>query len=183
MDFLGGWMLNALSGVLPEQSVEFLHEHVLNPQSPVQGFRRAGERAFQSAYNTMWPILVPVFDRLAQAIYNSPDILVVVYFLGTIFLLLQTALWIHRFMMFWIKLIWRLFFWACVAALAAVVWQIGPEAATRQLVVIGSQVIGGISAMVAIFQQEYQKYDQQSKAYGGASHSKHSSSGRGAGWR
>ena len=152
--------------MLPGDAARFLHDNVLNPQSPVQGFRRAGSQASQSAYRTVWPVVEPVLDRVTQALYNSPDLLVVIYFLAGMFLFLQIALWMHRFMMFWVRLIWRIFFWACVAALVAAVWQVGPEAAAKQAWVLGGRLFGALSAIAAVFQQEYKKYEaQQDRAY------------------
>ena len=168
-------------GFLPDHSVEFLQQHIFNPASTTQQLRRYILSTFQIAFNAMVVALSPLADRLIQALYNSPDVVVLIFFLVLLFILAQVALLVHRVMMFFTRLAYRLLFWATIAALAAVVWQIGPEATARYSIVIGSKIVGYLAGLVAVFQQEYQKYDAQAKAQPGSG-ATYSSSGR-SGWK
>ena len=114
----------------------------------------------------MSPLLTPFFDRLAQAIYNSPDIVVLGFFLFLLLLVVQIISWISRAMMFWTRMAFRLAVWAGFAALAAVVYQRGVTATSQDVLDIGIKLFGYATAIKDIWIEEYKKYEAQAKSHG-----------------
>ncbi|KAI0125787.1 hypothetical protein BJ170DRAFT_447852 [Xylariales sp. AK1849] len=157
------WMLDALDGVLPEQTLHFLQDHVLAPQTPFQTVLRALQSYAQRLLSTLWPLLQPIVLRVGDLLSDSPDFIFIAVLVGIIALGFQVLLWVHRFMMFWTRLVTRALMWAAVAAVIAVVWQRGPEAAIRDVVVFVSKAVGYATIVKNIWLTEYHKYDAQTK--------------------
>ncbi|KAK6078750.1 hypothetical protein SCUP234_06088 [Seiridium cupressi] len=160
------WLLDALDGILPEQTLQFISNHVLAPETPFQGVLRSLHTAFNRAVALLYPILQPLLVRIATIISDSPDFVFVFSLIAIFFAALQTLLWMHRIMMFWTRLVGRLMLWACVAAVLAMAWQRGPEAVVRDAVVFVSKVAGYASLVKDIWLAEYNKYDAQTKNSG-----------------
>lgn len=112
---------------------------------------------------TVWPLLQPVGARIGDILSDSPDFVFIGLIVTFLVLALQIMLWVHRFMMFWTRLATRALMWAMVAAVVAVVWQRGPEAAVRDVVVFASKVVGYTAFVKDIWLAEYNKYDAQTK--------------------
>ena len=113
----------------------------------------------------MWPILGPVLDRLTQALHDSPDVVVLGFFLMVLLLVVQILSWISRALMFWTRLAFRVLFWSGVAAAAAIVWQRGIATTAADLVTVGGWVLGYAVIVKDIWVREYQKYEAQAKAH------------------
>lgn len=72
-------------------------------------------------------------------------------------------------MVAWVTgLMFRLVFWACVAAAAAVVVQRGPEQTVRDAVVVVSKVAGYGAALRDVWVSEYRRYEAQQSEGPGA---------------
>lgn len=111
----------------------------------------------------MWPIIGPMLDRLTQALHDSPDIVVLGFFVVILLLVVQLLSWISRVMMFWTRLAFRILFWSAVVAVASVVWQRGIGTTIGDLVNIGGKLMGYAVIVKDIWIREYQKYEAQSK--------------------
>ncbi|KAI1840169.1 hypothetical protein JX265_006274 [Neoarthrinium moseri] len=157
------WILDRLDGVLPDQTLQFLSDHVLARETPFQATLRWAQSAVQRGAAAAWPVVQPVLARVSDVLSDSPDIVFVMTLVGIAFAALQIALWVHRVMMFWTRLVSRLLLWAVVAALLAAVWQRGPEAVLRDAVVLGSKAVGYATIVKNIWLAEYDKYDSQTK--------------------
>ncbi|KAH8675881.1 hypothetical protein BX600DRAFT_494307 [Xylariales sp. PMI_506] len=160
------WIYDALQGVLPEQTMQMLQDHVLAPQTPLQILRRTLGHYFHEATAALWPLLQPVFARIGDMLSDSPDIIFFAALVGIVAVALQIVLWVHRLLMFWTRLVTRALMWAAVAAVIAVIWQRGPEAAIRDVVVFVSKAVGYATIVKNIWLAEYQKYDAQTKNSG-----------------
>ncbi len=112
----------------------------------------------------MYRFVEPAVDRVTLALYNSPDIVVLVFVVLVIALTIQVLAWVRRIMMWWTRLAFRVVFWTFVIGLIAAVWERGLEASLRDAIVIASKIAGYAAAVKDIWMREYQKYDAQSRA-------------------
>lgn len=160
------WILNALDGVLPEQTVQFLAEHVLARGGAVQTVLRSLHTFTRNVVAALYPVLQPVLARAGAMLSDSPDFVFVLSLVAIFFAALQTLLWVHRVMMFWTRLMGRLILWSLVAAVLAMAWQRGPEAVIRDAVVFASKAAGYAALVKDIWLAEYNKYDAQTKNNG-----------------
>lgn len=115
----------------------------------------------------MAPILGPVFDRLTQALYGSPDIVVLGFFCLILVLVFQILSWLRRALVFWTRIAFRMAFYAGLAALAASVWQRGLEASWSDAVAIGATLLKYGGWVNDIWMNEYRKYEEQGQKRGG----------------
>lgn len=150
---------------IPEHSLEFVHEHVLHPHSHVQTIKREVLTVVRNVTAAMYPVLEPLFDRLAQAIYRSPDIVVLGFFLVVLFVAVQIMSWVRRMLAFWTRVAVRLVFWAAVVATLSFVYQRGVEESVRDAVVFGGKLLGFAASVRNIWLQEYQKYQAQANMH------------------
>ncbi|KAI2636926.1 hypothetical protein GGS26DRAFT_546566 [Hypomontagnella submonticulosa] len=179
-------ILDALQGILPEQTLELLQDHLQNPQSALQAVWRQTASAANKLGTVLSPLFAPLLARAMQALHDSPDIVVLAFVLAAFVLVLQIVAWVHRTMMFVTRLAFRMLGWAFVFALLAVVWRRGPEAAIRDVVVFVSKLAGYAALVKDIWWSEYQKFDAQTKR-GGAGAGQRAPSGgysrsRNKGW-
>ncbi len=110
-----------------------------------------------------YPLVERTVDRVTLALYNSPDVVVLVFILVSLAFVLQMLIWFKRILAWWTKLTFRLLFWACVAGLMAMVWQRGLEASLRDAVVIGGKVAGYAVVLKDIWVREYRRYEAQAQ--------------------
>lgn len=153
-------------GILPEQALQFLADHVLRREGPFQTVLRSLHTLTNRAVAVLYPMLQPILLRVGTMLSDSPDVVFVCSLIAIFFAILQTLLWVHRIMMFWTRMVGRLMLWACVAAVLALVWQRGPEAVIRDAVVFVSKLAGYASLVKDIWLAEYNKYDAQTKNSG-----------------
>ncbi|KAI1767416.1 hypothetical protein GGR53DRAFT_482644 [Hypoxylon sp. FL1150] len=186
MDRADPMILDALKGIVPEQTMQLLQEHLTNPQSIFSSIYRQTASLLTKVFALLYPLVEPLLARLLQALHDSPDIVVLGFALGFFVLVLQVVAWVHRTMMFFTRLAFRLVGWALVFAVLAVVWRRGPEAAVRDVVVFTGKVAGYAAVVKDIWWSEYQKFDAQTKRGGGSGQGVPSGGGysrsRNSGW-
>lgn len=124
---------------------------------------------FHSALAMMAPVLGPIFDRLAQALYSSPDIVVLGFFCVILVVVFQVLSWLRRALVFWTRIAFRMTFYAGLVALAASVWQRGLEASWADAVAIGGMLLKYGGWVKDIWINEYRKYEEQGQKRGGYS--------------
>ncbi|KAI1386217.1 uncharacterized protein F4822DRAFT_409313 [Hypoxylon trugodes] len=159
-------ILDALQGILPEQTIELLRAHIQDPQSLLPALYQQTASFASKITAFLSPLLAPLFARLLQALHDSPDLVILGVVLAAIVLALQIVSWIHRTMMYVTRLAFRLLGWALVFALVAVVWRRGPEATVRDLVVVVSKIAGYVAVVKDIWWVEYQKFEAQTRQGG-----------------
>ncbi|OIW35465.1 hypothetical protein CONLIGDRAFT_710648 [Coniochaeta ligniaria NRRL 30616] len=140
---------------------DFLQEYVLQPDSTVAVIKRQLTGTLQKALGMMAPVLGPVFDRLTQALYSSPDIVVLGFFCVILLLVFQILSWLRRALVFWTRIAFRMAFYAGLVALAASVWQRGLEASWADAVSIGGMLLKYGGWVKDTWMNEYRKYEQQ----------------------
>lgn len=158
--------MSGITGILPEQTLQFLSNHILARETPFQNILRSLHTVARNLIALLYPILQPILLRVGTILSDSPDVVFVFSLVAIFFAALQTLLWVHRVMMFWTRLVGRLILWACIAAVLAMLWQRGPEAVVKDTVVLVSKVAGYASLVKDIWLTEYQKYDAQTKNNG-----------------
>ncbi|CAJ2513835.1 Uu.00g019540.m01.CDS01 [Anthostomella pinea] len=161
------WVLNALSGFLPEPTARLLHDHILHPNSTLSTLRNHISALSRRTLGLLTPYIAPLLERSIQALHDSPDVVVLAFLLAVLVVAIQAMLWVHRTMMFFTRLAMRLVWWAVVAGLLAAVWQRGPETAARDVVVFVSKAVGYAAVVKDIWMSEYQRYDAQTRGGSG----------------
>lgn len=151
----------ATVAILPEETVQLIRDHVLSPQTPFQIVRRQVVLRLQQAFSVVYPLVMPLVNRVVEVLSDSPDFVVLGVLLAIVVVALQVVFLVHRIMMFWTRMAMRLVLWAAVGALVAVVWQRGPETAMRDVVVFVSKLVGYGSIVKQIWLTEYDKFSQQ----------------------
>lgn len=161
------------TAILPEQTVQMLHEHVLRPDSPVTMLTsRLASLATQlvgTVIALLSPILLPALDKAMASLQGSPDVVILIMAVVALAIFLQVVFFIQRAMMWATRLAFRLAGWALVFALIAAVWRRGPEAAARDAVALVARLAGYVAVVRDIWWSEYQRYDAQTRASAGAS--------------
>ncbi|KAI0841014.1 hypothetical protein F5Y06DRAFT_235298 [Hypoxylon sp. FL0890] len=161
-------ILDALQGILPEQTLDLLQDHLQNPQTFLQALWRQTVLVTNKLSTVLSPLFAPLLARALQALHDSPDIVVLGFVLAAFVLVIQLIVWVHRTMMYVTRLAFRMLGWALVFALLAVVWRRGPEATIRDIVVFISKLAGYATLIKDIWLSEYKKFDAQTKRGGGA---------------
>lgn len=109
------------------------------------------------------PVVQPLVNRALTALSDSPDIVIVGALLVFIVAALQFLFWVQRVVLFWTRMTMRLIFYAILAGALAVVWQRGPEAAIRDIVIFVSKIAGYATLLKNFWLSEYERYDAQTK--------------------
>ncbi|XXG99221.1 methionine adenosyltransferase sam2 [Hypoxylon texense] len=167
MDRTDPMILDALKGILPEQTMELLQDHLQNPQSALQLLWRHAASLLDKLAALASPLVEPVLARVLRALRDSPDVVVLGFALAVFVFVLQLVSWVHRTVRYFTRLAFRLAGWALVLAVLAVLWRRGPEAAARDVVVFAGKVAGYAAVVRDIWWSEYQKFDAQTKRGGG----------------
>lgn len=165
-DTLWGNLNFAREALLSQQTRTLLNQHVLNPSSPLQTLRRQFADLLSTLYNEiMAPFLRPVLDRLAQALNNSPDLVILAFAVVVFVLALQVLLWVRRVVAWFTAMVLRLVFWSLVVAVAAAVWQRGPDKAAKDLAAFVGVVTGYGGLLYRytrdVWLREYERYEAQ----------------------
>lgn len=135
--------------------------------------------SIQKFFSVVYPIVGPAMDRLIQALYNSPDIVVLGFVAVILLFMFQVLSWMRRFMVFWTRLAARFTFYAGIVALAASVYQRGFERSFNDAVSLGNTLLGWAGMIKDIWMSEYRRYEQQAQGSKG-----YSAQGAGSGsWR
>lgn len=169
--FVGAFLQNAnfvREAIFSEQTLTLLHQNILSPSSPLQTLRRQSIELLSTVFSIMTPVLQPLLDRLNTALTNSPDVVVLVFVAVLLLVALQILAWMRRMVAWVTGLMFRLVFWACVVAMAAVVVQRGPEQTVRDAVVVVSKVAGYGAALRDVWVSEYRRYEAQQSEGPGA---------------
>jgi hypothetical protein len=169
------WLLDVLGGMLPEQTVQVLQDHVLDPETPFQILLRQLSLRVQKAFNMLIPVVTPLFNRALEALNNSPDVVIVAVMLSFVIVALQFVFWMQRIMMFWTRLAMRMVFYAALAAVVAVVWQRGPEAAMADVAHLAAKIATYAAIVKNFWLSEYYRYEAQTKNGGSAGAAKRGS--------
>ncbi|KAI8623470.1 hypothetical protein F5Y19DRAFT_372383 [Xylariaceae sp. FL1651] len=162
------WILSALQGILPEQTLQLLHDHVLHPSSTLRTISSYTLLSLQRLALLLQPVLAPIIDRVLRALQDSPDVVVLGFLLAFFVIALQFLLWMHRTMLFFTRLAFRAVVWTLIGLAFMAAWQRGPEAVIRDVVVVVSKMVGYAAVVKDIWLSEYQKYDAQTRAGAGA---------------
>ncbi|KAF3769232.1 hypothetical protein M406DRAFT_19814, partial [Cryphonectria parasitica EP155] len=136
-----------------------VNRHILSSSSPLNNLRR-------QFLDTMAPIAEPLVARLNEILVNSPDIVILLLVVLVFVLAVQVLAWIRRMLVWLTGLLFRLMFWAAVAAAIAFVYQRGPEETVRDLVVVVSKIAGYGASLRDVWVAEYQRYDGQQNMAG-----------------
>lgn len=142
---------------------------------------RGAISSLQKAFSLLYPIIGPLLDRLTQALYSSPDIVVLGFLAVILLVMLQIMNWLRRAMMFWTRLAARFTFYAGIVGLGAHIYQRGLETSFNDAVRLGSTLLSWAGVLKDYWMSEYQRYESQ--GHGGKGHSG-AQAGAGAGsWR
>ncbi|KAI0415598.1 hypothetical protein F5X98DRAFT_376531 [Xylaria grammica] len=162
------WIINALQGILPEQTLQLLHDHVLHPSSTLRTVSAYTLLGIQRVALTMQPILAPLAERVLVALQDSPDFVVLGLVLALFFIVVQVLLMIQRTISFFTRLAFRAVLWILIGLAIMAVWNRGPEAFIADTVVLARKMVVYGAMVKDIWISEYQKYDAQTRAGAGA---------------
>ncbi|KAI1186308.1 hypothetical protein F5B17DRAFT_367725 [Nemania serpens] len=182
------WIINALQGILPEQTLQLLHDHVLHPSSTLRTVSSHAVLVLQRSALLLQPLVSPLADRGARALQESPDIVFFGFLLALVFLAFQVLVWVQRTISFFTRLVFRALLWTLLGLALVALWQRGPEAVVADAVFLVRRLLGYAAMVREIWLSEYHKYDAQTRAgaagfgSGGGGARGHMGSGRSAGY-
>ncbi|KAI8961706.1 hypothetical protein F5Y11DRAFT_221038 [Daldinia sp. FL1419] len=168
MDRSDSALFDALQGILPEQTLTIIQAHMQDPHTALRAIWHQTTSLTAKATETLSPVLAPLLQRGVQALHDSPDLVVLGFVLAAFVLVIQLISFVHRTMMYFTRLAFRLVGWALFFALLAALWRRGPEAAIRDVVVFVGKLTGYAALVKDIWLSEYQKFDAQTKRGGAA---------------
>ncbi|KAI1470410.1 uncharacterized protein F4812DRAFT_417386 [Daldinia caldariorum] len=172
-------LLDALQGLLPEQTRTLIQAHMQDPQTALRAIWQQTTSLTQKATETLSPVLAPLMQRSLQALHDSPDLVVLGFVLATLVLVIQVISFLHRTMMYVTRLAFRLLGWALFAALLAALCRRGPDAAVRDLLLFVGKLAGYAALVRDIWWSEYQRFDAQTKRGGAPAPTRGAPSGSG----
>ncbi|KAL7627423.1 hypothetical protein AAE478_001616 [Parahypoxylon ruwenzoriense] len=157
------WIVDALEGLLPPQTVHLVRTHIQQPQLILPSLWAQTSVLTAKLHSTLTPVLTPLANRALLALHDSPDLVVLAFALGFFVLLIQIVSFVHRTMLLAARLAFRAAAWALFVALLAIVWRRGPEATIRDVAVLVGKLAGYAALVRDIWWSEYQKFDAQTK--------------------
>ncbi|KAI1815200.1 hypothetical protein GGS20DRAFT_359499 [Poronia punctata] len=163
MDLDNTWVISALQGILPEQILRILHDHVLHPSSTVRIVSSQAVVGLQRMAVALQPLISPVMERGARALQDSSDFVFFGFLLAILFLAVQVMIWVQRTISFFTRLAFRAVLWTFMGLILMAAWQRGPEAVSRDIVVVATKLFGYATLIKDIWLREYQKYDAQTR--------------------
>ncbi|KAI0398916.1 hypothetical protein F4802DRAFT_591590 [Xylaria palmicola] len=158
------WLINTLQGILPEQTLQLLHDHFLHPSSTmntVSSYLVVGAKRTAQA---LAPVLSPLAERGALALQESTDVVFFLAVLTLLFLAFKIVVCVQRTISYFTRLAFRAALWALLGLALMAVWQRGPEAVARDLAVLAGRAVRYAAVVRDIWLAEYQKYDAQTRA-------------------
>ncbi|GAP82685.1 putative nuclear pore assembly and biogenesis [Rosellinia necatrix] len=158
------WVINALRGILPEQTLQLLQDHVLHPSSTVRTVSAHAVVGMQRLARLLEPAVAPVAERGARALQDSPDVVFFAFLLALLFLAFQVLVWVQRTISFFTRLAFRAVLWCLLGLALMAVWQRGPEAVAADLAVLVRRLAVYAAMVKDIWLNEYRKYDAQTRA-------------------
>lgn len=149
-----------LQEVLPADFAEPLHRHLLHPASPFQSLLRQASALARSAWDTaLQPLVDPAVASARGLVDANPQVLSWLSVVLTIAAVVLVVRWVQRVVAFWVGLTARVALWACVAALAAAVWQNGVYRSAVALAVLLGKMLGFLAGVKDVWVAEYRRYD------------------------
>jgi hypothetical protein len=112
----------------------------------------------------MYPLVAAALGRLTELLSASPNVVAAAVILALAVLVMQILSFVHRLVLFWTRVAFRLLFWAAVGLLVSVAWQRGWERTLRDVVVLGSQLVGWVAGVVDLWVREYERAQAQAQA-------------------
>ncbi|KAI1419073.1 hypothetical protein F5Y12DRAFT_779784 [Xylaria sp. FL1777] len=161
------WIINALQGILPDHTLQLLHDHVLHPSSTMRTVYSYVVLGMQRTALTLQPLISPVAERAIRALQDSPDFVFFGLLLTLFFMMFQILLWVQRTISFFTRLAFRAVLWIFIGLAIMAVWNRGPEAFIADLVVVARRLVVYAAMVKDIWISEYQKYDAQTRAGAG----------------
>lgn len=165
-------LAHLISSLLPPELADTMNKHILNDRAPLQVVLRTVYTQAQNLFNAAAPMLEPLLDRILTAMAENQGLVGVgasLLFLALIVIVLN---WIRRLLMWWTRLAMRLATWAILFALAAWVWERGLYESARDVVVMGSKVVGYLAVLKDVWMNEYNRYEAQQVMASGGSRSR-----------
>ncbi|TGJ77093.1 hypothetical protein E0Z10_g10781, partial [Xylaria hypoxylon] len=150
--------------ILPEQTLQLLHDHVLHPSSTL---RTISSYALLGMQQVTF-LLQPLVERGMRALHNSPDFVFLGLLLALFFIVLRILLWVQQMISFFARLAFRAVLWMLIGLAVMAVWNRGPEAFITDMAVLGRRLVLYAALVKEIWIREYQKYDAQTRAGAGA---------------
>jgi hypothetical protein len=154
--------LNQQTDVLPDEAATQIQSFLLSQSSPLRNL----SRLLSTVTAHMYPLFATALDRLAAFVSASPNIVSAALVLVLAVLILQILSMVHRMVLYFTRLAFRMLFWAAVVALMAAAWQRGLEHSLRDVVTVGGHVAGWVMGVVGVWVREYEKAQAQSQAQG-----------------
>ncbi|KAI8944317.1 hypothetical protein F4801DRAFT_585551 [Xylaria longipes] len=162
------WIINALQGILPEQTLQLLHDHVLHPSSTLRTVYSHTLFGMQRLAQFLQPVVSPLAERAVGALQDSPDFVFLGILLAILFVAFQIMMWVQRTISFFTRLAFRAVLYILIGLAIMAAWQRGPEAVAADVVVVVRKLVGYAAMVKDIWLREYQKYDAQTRAGAGA---------------
>ncbi|KAI1172373.1 hypothetical protein F4777DRAFT_561717 [Nemania sp. FL0916] len=160
------WVLNALQGILPEQTLQLVHDHILHPSSTFRLVSSHAMLGVQHCMRALTPLVSPIIERLIRLLHDSPDVVFVGFILALFFAFFQLLLFMQRAVSYFTRLMFRAILWTLIGLAIMAVWRRGPEAVAADIVVLVRGAMRYAQIVKDIWLSEYQKYDAQTRGGG-----------------
>ncbi|KAI0965197.1 hypothetical protein F4678DRAFT_339945 [Xylaria arbuscula] len=162
------WVINALRGILPDQTLQLLHDHVLHPTSTLRTISSYAVQTSQQAALVLQPLISPLATRAIHILQDAPDVVFIGLLLTLFFVAFQILLAVQRTISFFTRLAFRAVLWGALGLALMVLYNRGPEAFVADVVAVARRLVVYAGMVRDIWISEYQKYDAQTRAGAGA---------------
>ncbi|KAI1298790.1 hypothetical protein F5Y03DRAFT_367031 [Xylaria venustula] len=162
------WVINALRGILPDQTLQLLHDHVLHPTSTLRQISSYALQTSQQAALLLAPLISPLATRAIHILQDAPDVVFIGILLTLFFIAFQILLAVQRTISFFTRLAFRALLWGALGVVLMVLYNRGPEAFVADVVAVARRLVVYAGMVKDIWISEYQKYDAQTRAGAGA---------------
>lgn len=146
------------TALLPADYRNFILRHILQSNTPVQIAKRKFVYHARRTFDVMYPFVQPLVSRFLGALYDSPDVVVIIFTLTVLYLAFQVLNWMRRVVMFWTRMVVRATILAFIVSLLSMAYQRGLEQSMRDVFVVGGKLSGYVAWAKDIWLREYGNY-------------------------
>lgn len=153
-----------LRHILPPEFMAYVENHVLHPESLLQGFGRFFLRQIYNVLGVVLPFLEPTYNRLFLFVDENQGFFGFLVSLGIITVVVILMNWIRLFTLWCTRIMFKLMFFGCILAVVAVAWERGFVRTVMDVVMFAGRAMGYMASVKEIWLKEYDQYEQSAKA-------------------
>lgn len=116
-----------------------------------------------ASFAAISPIIGRALERIANRVFNSPDIILLLFILMLLLATIQVLNFTRRVVVSLTRFAFNLVFYSAIVGLGALVYNRGLEASVRDGIVVGARLWGYAGGVKDVFMREWERYSEEEK--------------------